>query len=370
MKIAAYEVARANAPFRSQLKDRFDQVVGDGHLVLGTCVQSFEQDFARFCGVSDCVGVGNGLDALALALKAAGVTPGDEVIVPAFTFAATWFAASQIGAKPVPIDVRSDGLMNPDLIEASITPRTRAIVAVHLFGALADMEAILAIGDRHGVAVVEDAAQAHGAERAGRRAGSFGVAAAFSFYPTKNLGALGDGGAVCTNDRALADRVRLLRNYGSTTKYHHDVVGQNSRLDELQAAFLAVKLPGLDAANERRRHVAQAYGHTIGQAGTAAIALPDLAAGRVWHQFVVRSPSRDRLQGLLHDRGVGTLIHYPVAPFDQPCFTGWYDRRDFPVATRLAGTVLSLPMADYLTDAEIAHVARAIQSAVDALHDE
>ena len=370
MKIAAYEVARANARYRSQFIAGLAQVLGSGQLILGTSLESFEHDFAQLCGVSDCIGVGNGLDALTLALKACGIGPGDEVIVPAFTFAATWFAASQIGAKPVPVDVRLDGMMNPRLIEASITSRTRAIVPVHLFGALADMDEILAIAEQHGIAVIEDAAQAHGAERAGRRAGSFGVAAAFSFYPTKNLGALGDGGAVCTGDPALADRIRRLRNYGSTTKYVHEVAGQNSRLDELQAAFLAVKLPDLDGANERRRHVARSYVQMIGQVDPAIMTLPDLSESCVWHQFVVRSPHRDRLLTLLQDRGVGTLIHYPVAPFDQPCFTADYDRSDFPVAARLAETVLSFPMGDYLTDAEIAHVAQAARSAVDVLRDE
>lgn len=370
MKVAAYDVRRANAAYRSQLLASLEQVLDSGQLILGPCVQSFEQDFARLCGASDCVGVGNGLDALALALRASGIGPGDEVIVPAFTFAATWFAASELGAKPVPVDVRWDGLMNPDLIAASITPRTRAIVPVHLFGALADMEAILALGARHGIAVIEDAAQAHGAERAGRRAGSFGVAAAFSFYPTKNLGALGDGGAVCTSDRPLADRLRKLRNYGSTKKYVHDIAGQNSRLDELQAAFLAAKLPDLAAANQRRRTIARNYLRIIGDPDPAILTLPSASEGCVWHQFVTRSPHRDRLKTLLLERGVETLIHYPVAPLDQPCFRQDYHRDDFPVATRLAETVLSFPMGDYLTDAEVIHVAQAARWAVGVLQNE
>ena len=369
MNIAAYDVVRANAAYRSQLIASFGQVFDSGQLILGARVESFEQDFARFCGVSDCVGVGNGLDALALALRASGIGPGDEVIVPAFTFAATWFAASQVGAKPVPVDVRWDGLIDPDLIAASITPHTRAIVPVHLFGALADMEAILAIGMQHGIPVIEDAAQAHGANHAGRRAGSFGVAAAFSFYPTKNLGALGDGGAVCTNNRPLADRLRKLRNYGSIKKYLHDVTGQNSRLDELQAAFLALKLFDLDAANRRRRQIAINYLQTIGDPDPALLTLPCPREGSVWHQFVVQSPYRDRLKTLLLEQGVETLIHYPVAPVDQPCFAQEYNRADFPVATRLAETVLSLPMGDYLTEAETSHVARATRLAVGLLHN-
>ena len=367
MNVAAYDVGRANASYRAQFTASLGQVLDRGQLILGPCVQSFERDFARLCGVSECVGVGNGLDALALALQASGISPGDEVIVPAFTFAATWFAVSRVGAKPVPVDVRLDGMMNPDLIAAAVTPRTRAIVPVHLFGAIADMDAILAIAGKYGIAVIEDAAQAHGAEHAGRRAGSFGVAAAFSFYPTKNLGALGDGGAVCTSDQALADRLRRLRNYGSTKKYVHEVSGQNSRLDELQAAFLTVKLPGLAASNARRRHIAKRYFQAMEEVGPVIMMPSDPGEGAVWHQFVIRSPQRGRLQALLLEQDVGTLIHYPVAPFDQPCFAGDYDRDKFPVAVHLAETVLSLPMADYLTDAEIAHVTQAARRAVGVL---
>ena len=343
------------------------QVLDAGQLILGPFVQSFERDFAGLCGVSDCVGVGNGLDALALALRAVGVGPGDEVIVPAFTFAATWFAASHLGAKPVPVDVGWDGMMEPDLVAAAITPRTRAIVPVHLFGSLADMDSILATARQHGVEVVEDAAQAHGADRDGRRAGSFGVAAAFSFYPTKNLGALGDGGAVCTGDPVLADRVRSLRNYGSSKKYIHDVAGQNTRLDEMQAAFLAIKLPDLAACNERRRQIARQYAQAMKDVDPALLLLPSPREGAVWHQFVIRSPFRDRLQALLAERGVGTLVHYPVAPFGQPCFAADYTPDDYPVAAKLAGTVLSLPMGSYLTDAEVAHVAEAVRWAAGSL---
>ena len=359
MNVAAYDVLRVNAPYQFRLMASLSQVLESGQLILGNRVRSFEQDFAQLCGVSDCIGVGNGLDALVLALRASGVGPQDEVIVPAFTFAATWFAASQLGARPIPVDVRLDGLIDPDLIEAAITPRTRAIVPVHLFGALADMDAILAIAERHGIAVIEDAAQAHGAERAGRRAGSFGVAAAFSFYPTKNLGALGDGGAVCTNDRILADRLRKLRNYGSTKKYVHEVAGQNTRLDELQAAFLAVKLPNLAASNARRQHIAEAYIGAMRSAAGHAMALPEFGDGSVWHQFVVRSPYRGRLQsparwsrdvGNAHSlsRGAASINHVSRETTD---------RDKFPVAVRISPKRYSAyPMADYLTDAEIAHV--------------
>jgi dTDP-4-amino-4,6-dideoxygalactose transaminase len=367
MKVASYDVVRTNAPYRVALTAATEAVLDSGHLILGDRLQAFERAFASHSGAHYGVGVGNGLEALALTLRALGIGPGDEVILPAFTFVATWLAVSQNGARPVPVDVRLDGLMDPALIAAAITPRTRAIVPVHLFGALADMDAILAIAADSGLEVVEDAAQAHGAERAGRRAGSFGIAAAFSFYPTKNLGAIGDGGAVCTGDADLAARVRRLRNYGSDQKYRHEIIGQNSRLDELQAAYLAIKLPYLQAANARRRRVAQRYNESLSTARIPGIELPHLCPSSVWHQFVVRSPFRNQLQAALAQRGVETAIHYPVAPFDQPCFAGQYDRAQFPVATRLAESVLSLPMGDYLSDAEIEHVIQAMIAAGGSL---
>ena len=367
MQVAAYDVVRANAPYRAALAAATDAVLDSGHLILGDRLQEFEQEFARYCGVRHCLGTGNGLDALALVLRALGIGPGDEVIVPAFTFAATWFAASQAGAKPVPVDVRPDGLIDPALIAAAVTGRTRAIIVVHLFGALADMQAVLAVAGQFGLAVIEDAAQAHGAGRGGRRAGSFGTAAAFSFYPTKNLGALGDGGAVCTDDEALAGRVRRLRNYGSEQKYHHEVVGQNSRLDELQAAYLLAKLPHLDAANARRRRVAQRYHRALANSCLAGVELPPLCPSSVWHQFVIRTMDRARLQASLASRGVGSSIHYPVSPFDQPCYAGQYDRSRFPVAVQLSNTVMSLPMSDYLDDDEVDCVIRAMTGCMQRL---
>lgn len=363
--VAAYDVVRATAPYRAALLAATGAVLDGGQLILGDRLRGFEQDFARYCGVGHCVGVGNGLDALALALAALDVGPGDEVIVPAFTFAATWFAASQVGARPIPVDVQLDGLIDPARIAAAITPRTRAIVVVHLFGRIADMTPILAAAN--GLPVVEDAAQAHGAEQAGQRAGSFGAVAAFSFYPTKNLGALGDGGAVCTGDAALAARVRRLRNYGSDHRYRHEIVGRNSRLDELQAAYLALKLPSLDSANQRRRSIARRYHDGLRAACIPGLALPEIGPS-VWHQFVVRTPDRDRLQASLARAGIGTTIHYPIAPFDQPCYAGQYDRTQYdrtqyPVAAQLARTVLSLPMADYLADAEVDRVIAAVAAA-------
>ncbi len=358
LQVPAYDVARANAPYRDAVLHAAAAVLDSGQTILGPRLESFERRFAACCGTAHCVGVGNGLDALTLALRAIGAGPGDEVIVPAFTFIATWFSVSAIGARPVPVDVLDDGTIDPSGIAAAVSSRTKAIVPVHLYGRLADMDPILHAASRIGLPVIEDAAQAHGASQGARRAGSFGTLSAFSFYPTKNLGALGDGGAVCTSDAALAARVRRLRHYGSVRKYHHDLIGQNSRLDELQAAILETKLVDLDAANLRRRATARRYRMALD--GTPGIALPNPGgSAMVWHQFVIRTRQRDELLATLADHGVGAAIHYPAAPFDQPCYAGQYDRTRYPVAVRLAETVLSLPMADYLTETEIEHVVAA-----------
>jgi dTDP-4-amino-4,6-dideoxygalactose transaminase len=292
MQIESYNMVRANAPYRDAFSAATEAVLDSGQLILGDQLKTLELDFARYSGVPHCIGVGNGLEALALALRALGIGPGDEVLVPAFTFIATWLAISQVGARPVPVEVAQDGMMDPMFLASAITSRTRAIIPVHLYGALANMEAIMTIANSSGLVVIEDAAQAHGAERGGKRAGSFGIAAAFSFYPTKNLGALGDGGAICTSDADLASRIRRLRNYGSDQKYRHEILGKNSRLDELQAAYLSVKLTHLNAANDRRRSVAQRYSAALSCADIPGIELPVLCPSSVWHLFVVRtSPS-------------------------------------------------------------------------------
>ena len=356
-----YDVRAANAPYRGQFAAVSQDVLDSGHLIAGPRLDAFEKEFAAYCGVNHCVGVGTGLDGLTLALRAVGVMPGDEVIVPAFTFIATWFAVSNVGAVPVPVDVGVEGNIDVGRIEAAITPRTRAIVPVHLFGRVADMSPLMALAAAYNLRVVEDAAQAHGAVQSGRRAGSLGDAAAFSFYPTKNLGALGDGGCVCTDDFEVAMRVRRLRNYGALSKYEHDTIGTNSRLDELQAAFLTVKLGELDQSNARRREVARFYLAALEPARLRGL---DLPAGppedSVWHLFVVRAGRRELLRQALAERGVGTMVHYPAAPFEQPCYAGRYDARDYPVAAALGRTVLSLPMADYLSDADVVAVTQAV----------
>lgn len=346
-----------HAELRPRLDAAYARVLDSGHLVLGHELESFEREFAEYCGAAHCVGVANGLDALFITLKAMGIGPGDEVIVPSNTFIATWLAVSYAGATPVPVEPNERTRnLDPLRLEAAVTPRTRAVIPVHLYGLPADMDPIMDIAQRHGLQVLEDAAQAHGARYRGRRIGSLGHAAAFSFYPGKNLGALGDGGAVVTNDAALAEQLRVLRNYGSRTKYHNEVKGFNSRLDELQAAMLREKLKVLDAWNERRRDSAAEYLHALQGSG---LDLPHVPADcePVWHLFVVRHPQRDTLRERLAADGVGVMIHYPIPPHLQPAYAELGLRRgDLPVAERLHDEVLSLPMHPHLDSAQRARV--------------
>lgn len=359
--IALYDVARCNKPYEHGLLRATSNVLNSGQVIAGPRLHAFEDEFTQYCGTTYCIGVGNGLDALTLALQAVGVERGDEVIVPAFTFIATWFAVSTLGAVPVPVDVRDDANIDPFLIEAAITPRTKAIVPVHLYGRLAAMKPITALAKAYGIKVVEDAAQSHGAMRGGIRAGAFGDAAAFSFYPTKNLGALGDGGAVTTDNADVAADVRRRRNYGSERKYDHQVIGVNSRLDELQAAYLSVKLRDLDASNQRRRAIAARYRAGLRDAGVDTIIGPDsVGMESVWHLFALTVPWRDRWLAGLAAAGVLAGVHYPTAPFDSGAYKGSHDRRRYPIACKIAATTLSLPMASYLEDIEIDLVLAAV----------
>jgi len=357
---------RVNAPYDAAMREAIARVMDSGWYVLGDEVAAFEREFAAYCGVKHGVGVGNGLDALHLILRAYGIGPGDEVIVPANTFIATWLAVSQTGATPVPVDPDPHTHnIDPTLIEAAITARTKAIIAVHLYGQPADMTPICALARQHGLKVIEDAAQAHGARYQGQRTGALGDAAAFSFYPGKNLGALGDGGAITTNDDELADRLMRLRNYGARVKYMHDDMGVNSRLDELQAAVLRVKLPHLDADNARRREVAAAYlealqGSALGLPGVIGQAEP------VWHLMVVTSPQRDRLQAALAARGIGTQIHYPRACHQQLAYAQ-HTWPALPHASHLPSLLLSLPMAPYLSAQDVQTVCQALHEALREL---
>lgn len=346
-----------------ELRAAFDRVLQNSWYIDGREDAAFEQAFADYCGVDHCVGCGNGLDSLVLILKAFGIGPGDEVIVPSNTFIATVLAVSYAGATPVFVepDLATYNI-DPDRIEAAITPRTKAIMAVHLYGQCAQMDAINTIARAHGLKVIEDAAQAHGATWQGRKAGSLGDAAGFSFYPGKNLGALGDAGCVTTPDPDLAKKVRALGNYGSDYKYHHIYKGQNSRLDELQAAFLAAKLPHLDRMNAERRRIADCY---LTGMHNPAVALPAVAPGceHVWHIFAVRCQARDALEAHLNALGIGTNKHYPTPIHLQGAYAELgIPRGALPLAEEISATELSLPMFYGMTEDEIHAVIDAVNT--------
>ena len=352
---------------RPRLDAAYARVVDSNWLILGREVEAFEQEFAAYCGARHCIGVANGLDALFITLKAMGIGQGDEVIVPSNTYIATWLAVSYAGATPVPVEPDPHTYnLDPARIEVAITPATKAIMPVHLYGQPADMDPINAVARRHGLQVIEDAAQAHGARYKGRRTGSLGDAAGFSFYPGKNLGALGDGGAVVTSDDALADKLRVLRNYGSRVKYHNEVKGFNSRLDELQAAFLREKLAVLDEWSERRRKVAAHYLSGLAGSGLKLPFVPDWA-DPVWHLFVIRSPHRDKLQKELSERAVSTMIHYPIPPHLQPAYAELnLGEGSLPVAEAIHREVLSLPMWPQITHNQVNEVIAVSKVAVAA----
>ncbi|WP_245788522.1 DegT/DnrJ/EryC1/StrS family aminotransferase [Amycolatopsis marina] len=349
----------AHQEITEELDAAWRRVLRSGRYLLGSETENFEREFADYCGNRECVTVGSGLSALELALRALGIGAGDEVVVPAHTFIATWLAVSATGARPVPAEPEDRTCnLDPAAVTAAIGPRTAAILPVHLYGHPADMAELGSIARSNGLALVVDAAQAHGARRAGRTAGSESRAVTtFSFYPGKNLGALGDGGAVVTGDSDVARRLRLLRNYGSKEKYRHQIAGHNSRLDELQAAILRVKLSRLDDWNNRRRQVAQRY--LAGLAGIPGLTLPVPAAQTdpSWHLFTVRSRNRDALGAALAGHGVQTQVHYPVPPHLSEAYAaaGW-TTGDFPVTERISREVLSLPMGPHLIRSDVDYV--------------
>ena len=361
MKVPFLDLKRAQTDIGPHLEEAFCRVMRSGWYMLGPELEAFEAEFAQYCGARHCIGVGNGLDALHLILRAWDIGPGDEVIVPANTYIASWLAVSYSGARPVPVEPDAKSFnIDPAAIEAAITPRTKAIMAVHLYGFAADMAPIMALARKRGLKVVEDAAQAHGAEYGGRRAGALGDAAGFSFYPSKNLGAFGDGGAVVTDDGDLARRVALLRNYGSAARYHNEVQGFNSRLDELQAALLRVSLERLDEWNAKRRLHAARYLELLGESGVRLPSAP-AAPQHVWHLFVVRTSARDALQRYLEARGVGTVIHYPIPPHLQPAYQDLgFGAGRFPITEAIHREVLSLPLSPYLEAGELTYVARCV----------
>jgi dTDP-4-amino-4,6-dideoxygalactose transaminase len=336
---------------KEELDAAYHRVMDSGWYILGREVEAFEQEFSDYCETKHTVGVGNGLEALHLILRAMEIGEGDEVIVPANTYIATWLAVSYAGAIPIPVEPDPDTYnIDPARIEAAITSKTKAIIAVHLYGQPADMDPINLIANKYGIKVIEDAAQAHGARYKNRRVGSLGDAAGFSFYPGKNLGAFGDGGAITTNDRQLADKIRLLRNYGSRIKYQNEVKGYNSRLDELQAAFLRAKLTKLDEWNERRKQVAQYYLAQLSKIIDLKLPYVPEWAEPVWHLFVVTHPQRDRLKICLDSAEIGNLIHYRIPPHLSMAYNSDNLCRDsLPMTERLSTKILSLPISPHIS---------------------
>ncbi len=361
------DLHKVNERFRAEMDAAAKRVLDSGWYLLGREVEKFEADFAAYCGVKHCIGVANGLDALSLIIKAYGLGPGDEIIVPANTFIASLLAISENGCVPVLVEPKwSTRLMDEDLIERAITPRTRAIMVVHLYGRAMDMNKVWALARKYGLRVIEDSAQAHGAKFDGRRCGNLGDASGFSFYPGKNLGCLGDGGAVTTNDDGLAERIRAIRNYGSDYKYHHIFKGTNSRLDEIQAAWLGVKLPHLDEDNAARTRIAARY---CAEIRNPSVELPDDPNGsagvgdlsHVWHVFAVTCKERDRLDKWLSDNGIQTNIHYPTPPHRQGAYTE-LGHLSLPVSERMHREILSLPMSPVLDEGEVDKVIGAVNT--------
>lgn len=366
MRVPFVDLQIQHQRLRDELDARVQEVVTRGDFVLGAAVERFETSFAEYLGVKHAIGVGTGLDAIELALRAHGIGPGDDVITAANTFIATVLAISAVGATPVLVDAQPGTYtIDPAAVAAAVGPRTRAVVPVHLYGQPAEMDGILAVARRHSLIVIEDAAQAHGARYRDRRAGGLGHAAAFSFYPAKNLGAWGDGGMIVTGDDAVADKVRLLRNYGQRVKYHHAVAGTNSRLDTLQAAVLGVKLPHLDDWNGARRRHAAAYATLLSGCMQTPVVSPHVE--HVYHLYVVETDRREALQQTLRERGIDSGVHYPVPVHLQEAFAHLGHREgEFPVTEKAAARILSLPMYPELTEAQIAHVATAVGDAVGA----
>ncbi|MEO3404317.1 DegT/DnrJ/EryC1/StrS family aminotransferase [Mucilaginibacter sp. CAU 1740] len=363
MNIPFLSFTAQNDLIEDEIRAAFERVFQNKWYILGKEVTSFEQAYAQYNQVQHCIGVANGLDALHIALKTLEVGEGDEVITPSNTFIATWLAISQTGATIVPVEPDPQ-TYNIDVtrLEAAITPKTKVIMPVHLYGQACQMDTIIQIANKYNLFVIEDNAQAQGCTYNGKLTGSFGNINATSFYPTKNLGAYGDAGALTTNDAALAQKTNLIRNYGSEKKYYNEVIGVNSRLDELQAAFLSVKLKYLNSWLDERKQIADAY--TKALAGIPDLILPVTAprADHVYHLYVVRTTKRDELEKYLNDNSIGTGIHYPVAPHLQKAYEHLgYKKGDFPIAEEMAETCLSLPLNPGMTDEEIAYVCKAIQ---------
>jgi dTDP-4-amino-4,6-dideoxygalactose transaminase len=364
MKVPILELKPAYDELRTELDAAYHRVMESGWVLLGRELETFEAEYAASIRTKHCVGVANGLEAMQLVLMALGVKSGDEVIVPSHGYIATWLAVTHVGATPVPCepDPKTYNL-DPARIAALVTSRTKVILPIHLYGQTADMAAINEVAHRHGLFVLEDAAQSHGARCNGEAAGALGHAAGVSFYPSKNLGAMADAGAVTTNDDTLADKLRHLRNYGSKVRYQHEYLGLNSRLSELQAAFLRAKLPSLEKWNERRSVLASRYQEQLRGIGDLVLPFVPVWADPVWHLFVIRTAQRDALQRCLAEHEIGTQIHYPVPPHLSRAYAaaGW-KRGDFPLAEKFAGEVLSLPIGPHITSPQVDHVCDSVRA--------
>lgn len=363
MKIPFVTFLPMERELNNDIRETFDRVFTRSWYIEGVEDEAFEKAFAAYGGMKYCVGVGNGLDALMLSLKALGIGEGDEVIVPSNTYIATALAVTYVGATPVFVEPKlSTFNIDPERIEEKITECTKAIMPVHLYGQACDMDPIMEIAKKHGLKVVEDCAQAHGATYKGQKVGTFGDAAGFSFYPGKNLGALGDAGAVVTNNEELAGKIRALGNYGSDYKYHHILKGNNSRLDELQAAFLAAKLPHLDRMNTERRKIAQLYTEGIKNDKVITPYVPEYTVP-VWHIYGIRCAERDELEKHLNDKGIGTNKHYPIPMHMQECYKDLnIPQGALPIAEEISSTELSIPMYYGMTDEEVQYVIDAINA--------
>ena len=368
MKVPFLDLRSAYLELKPQIDEAVARVLDSGWYVLGPEVDAFESEFATYCQARHAIGVADGLGALHLALRAMDVGPGDEVIVPSNTYIATWLAVSQCGATPVPVEPDEHTCnLDPARIEAALTSRTKVILPVHLYGQPVDLDPILALARKHGLLVLEDGAQAHGARYKGRRLGAHGDAVAWSFYPGKNLGAMGDGGAVTTNDDRIADRIRVLRNYGSRVKYVNEIQGYNSRLDPIQAAILRVKLAHLDDWNARRAVIARLYQHGLALTGLTLPHTPDWA-DPVWHLYVVRHPQRNALQKIMAASGVQTMIHYPIPPHLQSAYVSMgLGQGSLPISEGIHDSVFSLPISPHLKPEDASVVVDVVRSAIQEL---
>jgi len=362
LKIPFLNLKAAYSEIGHEIKNAVSKTLDSGWYILGEQVKLFKDEFAAYCGTHHCVGVASGLDALFLILKAYGIGHGDEVLVPAHTFIATWMAVSNTSATPIPVEPSNATYnIDPDKIEAAITDKTKAIIAVHLYGQPADMDRISGIANKYNLRVIEDAAQAHGALYKGRRTGSLGDAAAFSFYPGKNLGACGDGGAITTNDSELHQQLQQLRNYGSSIKYHHDRIGYNSRLDEIQAAILRVKLHKLDEWNTRRQNLARVYNKHIDNNDLSLISVPDWASP-VWHLYVIRSAHRNKYRENLENVGIETMIHYPTPPHTSGAYMNTHRSFLLPIAERISSEIFSIPIGPHLEKNDAVYIAEILSN--------